>query len=87
MDFLVANNLLLANIENRKHTFQKYDGRGTLCAQGFPDHTLANPKLINNIHDWEVIDTENNSDHLYIQFNISLEPVLSLRRRFNTEKC
>ena len=30
MGFLLTNNLLLANIDNRKHTFQRYDGRGTL---------------------------------------------------------
>ena len=73
MDFLVTNNLLLANRDNRKHTFQRYDGRGTFCAQGYPNNTLASPNLINNIHNWEVIDTENNSDYHFIHFSISLK--------------
>ena len=56
------------------------------CAQGYPDHTIANPNLINHIHDWEVIDTENNSDHHYIHYKIDFKPLLSNRSRFNTDK-
>ena len=36
MDFLVTNNLLLVNLDNRIHTFRKYDGRGTLLCPGLP---------------------------------------------------
>lgn len=85
-EHLIEHNLTIVNIDNKVHTFKTTDSQGRVVAQGFPDHTLANPLAHSKIRNWHVSDVHSYSDHKYICFDFEITPEHTERCRFNTTR-
>ena len=80
IEFLAYNNLHILNSIDSPPILRKSGKEGWL------DLTICNSLAYNNLSNWKVIDTNNNTDHTYITYELNAVPIHTQRRRFNTDK-
>ncbi|GBN60024.1 hypothetical protein AVEN_29675-1 [Araneus ventricosus] len=78
LEFLLANNLFIANSSDAPTTFE----RGIF--KGWPDLTISTQDIIGKFAKWEVSEEPSLSDHKYISVKIESQIQNSTYNRFKT---